>query len=907
MSSIELPSNTARAARPGAIQNNRTKRGPARPHKTKSAENSKTQDQNLNEIDETSELKLTYKSQLLTLLEVFPNWTETDLIYALKDADGDLEITIGRISDGISCQWGEVKSRKDKKTEAKKTAKQSPRSNSVVVKSSSSRSSTSNQRRSHIQSSHTDSGPQSNSQNSQKVSGDHTSTHNKALKRSSVAPSKAPIQPVQAAPKDIPSHSSSMVPPSGGVSWAKVAKRAVESHPPAIPNIISEVENKPDIIEPITQENVPENSIPSPDLENEPTIPENGNADDLDSEASPDHTAEEGVQEAPKDVPAEDAPSTQPEDDEPLTTAVLPSDKPTETSLTTSGLKFQAEAVIMPPSLHNVDQLGLQFGSLSTDSTNQENDKSSNDVSNAPSNPTPSESTLPISEQSNTSQTSSTVPQTENKQQSNPASGTGVPFSSLQQQTQSQYMPGLLAMPQGPLPNDFGAAMLYGFDPQRAQMMNYYNENFSQNNVSNSTINPTSSSSKDDSNSTPSVGLSSTSVSGSSAIPNIPNPGQTIGNYPQQFQQPNNFQGLGNMPYYSPFYYNMGIMQPNSQYPNPNLGSNYSQHYMKQGMFPMYANNIPNMNMQQAQLQQLSILHQQLQMSQQQQQQLQNSQPGHAQQSKQAKPTSISSNTSQHVNLASQRGLSVGQYGSYGINNQQPGQGNISSFDQESQSQTQPSQVQQYAGFPNSQLPGYLNSPPKGNSIPGPGVVSSNPKEISSSNPKSAQPGLTSSQAAAAAVIGGTTFYQNPQQNGYSGPSSGSYPINVNQIQSPHQLYSNYGHNQQQPQVYSQNQPSMNQQSQQSQSLGQPQPQSVPQGVSQPQAQSLGYSQGSGSSAYSQQAQSQQSQQQQQQYHHNHSLHNSSTQQTQVQSQPGSYHSSYNQLRNNPPYWSGQN
>ncbi|OMJ14037.1 CUE domain-containing protein [Smittium culicis] len=897
MSSIELPANAARQTRTNGLHNKPLRKAPVRSQKPK--DNSRPEKISSKQNDEASQLKNLYKSQLSTLLEVFPNWTESDLIYALKDADGDLEITIGRISDGISTQWDEVKSRKDKKIDAKKSAKTSTRPNSVVVKSSAPRNSAHNQRKSFIHPNLPDHAPSQNSSTPHKSTDNTNSTSNKAPKRAPIPPQKhqAPAPSSAATPpaaaKDPFTPTSNLVPSSGGVSWAKIAQRAVVVQQPPEPTANIDIPppaSSTSTTSPADDVNTTNDQIADA-AETSSTPAEI--KDDLEILDSNDSSTQDAQ---PSSSEIHQSPDSNNESDKPTDSSNQDSDVSNNKSIS-SRVIDQAEAVIMPPSSHNVDQLGLQFGSLSTEAP-EDPQKSAPlaTVADAAVDTTftsnaSQEKPLSTSEQPAFSSSAST--QQEGKQ-SNSTTGPASSFASLQQ-SQNQYLPGLLAMPQGPLPNDFGAAMLYGFDPQRAQMMGYYNESFSQNNNSNAAAASSAPATKEDSTTAPSTGLPSSTANATNIMPNISTPNQSVGNFPHQFQQPGSYQGLNNMPYYSPFYYNMGVMQPNTQYPNPSLASNYSQHYMKQGMFPMYANNIPAMNLQQAQIQQLSMLHQHLQMSQQ-QQQLQNNQPNHPQQSKQNKQTSISTNApSQHSNLPSQRGLGVGQYGPYGITNQSA-QGNMNTFDQEQQS----AQPQQYGGFPNSQLPGYLNPSPKGSNISGPGVVpSSIPKDMSSSNPKSVSTGLTSSQAAAAAVIGGTTFYQNPHQSGYSSQNSGSYPISSNQIQSPHQLYSNYGHNQQQSFPQSQ----QSQQQQQPQSLGQSQQQVVPQAVSQPQSQSLAYSQGNTSSMYNQQQQ----QQQQQQFQHSHSLHSSGNQQAPVQSQPGSYHASYNQLRNNPPYWSGQN
>ncbi|KAL6706557.1 RNAPII degradation factor [Coniothyrium glycines] len=57
---------------------------------------------------ELGELKKRYQSQLSTLKELFPDWTDADLVLAVEDSDGDLERTIEKISEGTVSQFAEV-------------------------------------------------------------------------------------------------------------------------------------------------------------------------------------------------------------------------------------------------------------------------------------------------------------------------------------------------------------------------------------------------------------------------------------------------------------------------------------------------------------------------------------------------------------------------------------------------------------------------------------------------------------------------------------------------------------------------------------------------------------------------------------------------------------------------------
>lgn len=50
------------------------------------------------------QLKKQYSSELSTIKEMFPDWTNEDIVFALQETGGDLEGTIERMSEGIcSC------------------------------------------------------------------------------------------------------------------------------------------------------------------------------------------------------------------------------------------------------------------------------------------------------------------------------------------------------------------------------------------------------------------------------------------------------------------------------------------------------------------------------------------------------------------------------------------------------------------------------------------------------------------------------------------------------------------------------------------------------------------------------------------------------------------------------------
>lgn len=52
------------------------------------------------EEGEIGELKKQYAPKLGTIKEMFPDWTDEDIVFALQETNGDLESTIDRISEG---------------------------------------------------------------------------------------------------------------------------------------------------------------------------------------------------------------------------------------------------------------------------------------------------------------------------------------------------------------------------------------------------------------------------------------------------------------------------------------------------------------------------------------------------------------------------------------------------------------------------------------------------------------------------------------------------------------------------------------------------------------------------------------------------------------------------------------
>ncbi|KAF9557835.1 hypothetical protein EC968_007417 [Mortierella alpina] len=64
------------------------------------------------EPEDLRQLRREHGNSLLTLKELFADWSEEDLLYAIQDAGGDVELAIVRISEGHAPQWGEVKGKK---------------------------------------------------------------------------------------------------------------------------------------------------------------------------------------------------------------------------------------------------------------------------------------------------------------------------------------------------------------------------------------------------------------------------------------------------------------------------------------------------------------------------------------------------------------------------------------------------------------------------------------------------------------------------------------------------------------------------------------------------------------------------------------------------------------------------
>ncbi|KAL7627911.1 RNAPII degradation factor [Parahypoxylon ruwenzoriense] len=61
---------------------------------------------------DVSQLRKQYGGKLDTIKELFPTWSDADILYALKETDGDIEVTATRIAEGTISQWDEVSKQK---------------------------------------------------------------------------------------------------------------------------------------------------------------------------------------------------------------------------------------------------------------------------------------------------------------------------------------------------------------------------------------------------------------------------------------------------------------------------------------------------------------------------------------------------------------------------------------------------------------------------------------------------------------------------------------------------------------------------------------------------------------------------------------------------------------------------
>ncbi|KAI8997210.1 hypothetical protein BDB01DRAFT_770269 [Pilobolus umbonatus] len=90
-------------------------------HETRSSHTTRTKSSS-SELNDLKKLKSKYSATLPTLKVLFSDWSDDDLLFVLDEANGDLDLTIDRISEGHANQWGEVKTKKSKKEAQKAKA-----------------------------------------------------------------------------------------------------------------------------------------------------------------------------------------------------------------------------------------------------------------------------------------------------------------------------------------------------------------------------------------------------------------------------------------------------------------------------------------------------------------------------------------------------------------------------------------------------------------------------------------------------------------------------------------------------------------------------------------------------------------------------------------------------------------
>jgi hypothetical protein len=71
-----------------------------RGHATNGDKAASTPTVSIEDEGEVGQLKKQYGSKVSTIKEMFPDWTDEDVVFALQETDGDLETTVGRITDG---------------------------------------------------------------------------------------------------------------------------------------------------------------------------------------------------------------------------------------------------------------------------------------------------------------------------------------------------------------------------------------------------------------------------------------------------------------------------------------------------------------------------------------------------------------------------------------------------------------------------------------------------------------------------------------------------------------------------------------------------------------------------------------------------------------------------------------
>ncbi|KAI7603309.1 hypothetical protein KC346_g11945, partial [Hortaea werneckii] len=88
-------------------------------------------EESLEDQGELGEVKKKFSSELGMLRDMFPDWTDTDLVFALQESDGDVGATVDKITQGNVSQFAEVKKPKDR---ARSKAKEEPATGGAIEK-----------------------------------------------------------------------------------------------------------------------------------------------------------------------------------------------------------------------------------------------------------------------------------------------------------------------------------------------------------------------------------------------------------------------------------------------------------------------------------------------------------------------------------------------------------------------------------------------------------------------------------------------------------------------------------------------------------------------------------------------------------------------------------------------------
>ncbi|KAJ2300926.1 RNAPII degradation factor [Coemansia sp. RSA 353] len=536
-------------------------------------------------------------ASIKALKELFSEWTEEDLLSAFKEANSDLEKTIDYITEGHATQWGEVKSRKkqpgvkpqkpkqhyrdEPKTADKSTNVPRPASFRGGVRGGAARGrggymNTTGARGRPVQTkpvAATDSAagwditPSSDAKSTDNWATD-AETSDKPAVVAPVPSSNGTPAPAKMAP----------------VSWASIAKRGVKQAP--VEPVKAAEEDAPKT-KPVEEESVAETTEPAVTakvevveevIEDGPvTVEETVVVEVVEESAQSDSSVEQPTE-----------PEAQPVQEEETQTAPSP-----KKAVSNARRLHQDAPVVMPLGKTTLERIGVQFGSLSIGGVELGSVKEAEASPTAAAPEQPSETVVPQVEAQKPAPVAAVpvapkaeaapalVPVAEPAAASAAAQGPLTTYLQQQQQQATQVHPTASAasISQMPLPNDYGAAALYGAEAQRSMMGFYDNYGYGQF-VANKDSAPTASDAQPSTTVPQAANANGTNINQAGLFPQMPQP----------------FGMNHGMPYYNPYYYNM--MQPGGQY-NPAFGNNpalaaaYGQPFMKQGMYPMYPNATP--------------------------------------------------------------------------------------------------------------------------------------------------------------------------------------------------------------------------------------------------------------------------------------------------------------------------